>query len=152
MSTLSEQERQRQGNPTRVDIKYKVKDGTPEKRIPFRAGVMANLSGHTKDLPPLYEREFISIDKTNFDDVMKRMNVTLDIDVKDTLSGDDKTFNVELKFEKFADFHPSQLIEQVPRLKALYDKREKLRIAKQLLSKGRASDEATKMIKELGGE
>lgn len=150
MANLSEQERQRQGNPSRVDIGYKVKDGTPVKRIPFRAGVMANLSGDTKDLPPLREREFVTIDKTNFDDVMKRMDVSLDINVQDTLSSEpDKTFNVELKFEKFNDFHPSQLIQQVPRLRALYEKREKLRVAKTLLSKGQAGDEATKMIKEV---
>lgn len=151
--SLSEQERQRLGNPTRVDISYKVLPGTPIKRIPFRAGVMGNLSGHTKELPPLYEREFISIDRKNFDKVMERLNPTLEIDVKDTLSDDDdKQFRVELTFNKFDDFHPTQLIQQIPRLKALYEQREKLSAAKRNMSDPAIADIATEAVKGAAGD
>jgi type VI secretion system protein ImpB len=148
--SLSAQERQRRGNPTRVDISYKVLEGTPVKKIPFRALVMGNLSGHTQDLPPLYEREFISIDRNNFDKVLQEMNPTLELDVKDTLSNDpDARVGVSLKFNKFEDFKPSNLIKQIPRLKELFDRREKLVAARRNLSDPKIAEEATKAIKDL---
>ena len=153
MASLSEQERQRRGNPTRVDISYKVLPGTPVKRIPFRAGVMANLSGHTEDLPPLYEREFVSIDRNNFDKVMERMNPTLDINVKDTMSDDpDGEFKVELAFKKFEDFHPAQLIQQIPRLKKLFERREKMVAAKRSLADPGVQELATDAMKNVNAE
>lgn len=131
---MSEQETSRKRSPTRVDLAYQPLKGTKKVRVPFRAGVMGNFSGHTKDLPPLREREFVKIDKFNFDDVMKGMNVSLDINVPDTMSkNSDDVFKVNLTFEKWKDFHPSEIIKKVPRLRELFELREKLRAAKTAL-------------------
>jgi type VI secretion system protein ImpB len=131
---MSEQDTARKRSPTRVDISYKPLQGTKKVRIPFRAGVMGNFSGHTQDLPPLREREFVTIDKFNFDKVMEGMNVTLDLNVPDTMAADkDDVFKVNLRFKKWKDFHPSEIIKQVPRLLELYQLREKLRAAKTAL-------------------
>lgn len=130
----SEQETARKRSPTRVDLMYQPLKGTKKVRIPFRAGVMGNFSGHTQGLPPLREREFVKIDKFNFDDVMKGMNVSLDLNVRDTISQNkDDVFKVELTFEKWKDFHPSEIIKKVPRLRELFELREKLRAAKTAL-------------------
>ena len=112
---------------------------------------MANLSGHTQDLPELYDREFVSIDRKNFDKVMERMNPTLEMEVDDTFSEGDK-FRVELTFNKFEDFHPSNLIKQIPRLQKLIEEREKLMAAKRNLADPAIAKEATKAVKKVAGE
>jgi type VI secretion system ImpB/VipA family protein len=144
----SEQETARKRSPTRVDIMYTPLKGTKKIRIPFRAGVMGNFSGHTQDLPPLRDREFVMIDKFNFDKVMEGMNVTLDLNVQDTMSGNkDDVFKVNLNFKKWKDFHPSEIIKQVPRLLELYQLREKLRAAKtQLEVDGSIAKDVTDMM------
>ena len=114
---------------------------------------MANLSGHTEDLEPLYKREFTTIDRKTFDTVMKQLNVTLNLDVDDTLSEDPEAkFRVELKFEKFEDFHPTQLIKQVPRLWELYQRRQKLQAAKTMMSDPAVAELATKAVKKASAE
>ncbi len=150
----SEQATNRKRNPERVDINYVVKGGTKKVRIPFRAGVMGNFSGHTEDLPPLMDREFVKIDKFNFDKVMEGMNVSLNLNVQDTTTGNpDDQFNVALQFKKWDDFHPSNLIMQVPRLKTLYEERKKLLAAKTTLEKSpKAEKHFTGMLKELDGD
>ena len=149
---MSEQETARKRNPTRVDLMYTPLKGTKKVRIPFRAGVMGNFSGHTQNLPPLREREFVKIDKFNFDDVMKGMNVSLDLNVQDTMSTNpDDVFKVNLKLEKWKDFHPSEIIKQVPRLKELYDLREKLRAAKTTLEvDGGIAKQVTDLMAAIG--
>lgn len=134
MAKMSEQETARKRSPTRVDLMYTPLKGTKKVRIPFRAGVMGNFSGHTQDLPPLRERQFVKIDKFTFDEVMEGMNVTLDLNVPDTMSSNkDDVFKVNLTFKKWKDFHPSELIKQVPRLLELYQLRQKLMAAKTAL-------------------
>src|SRR4249919_3072608 len=109
---MSEQGTARKRSPTRVDLMYTPLKGTKKVRIPFRAGVMGNFSGHTQGLEPLRDRQFVKIDKFNFDDVMKGMNVSLDLNVQDTMSTNkDDVFKVNLAFEKWKDFHPSEIIK-----------------------------------------
>jgi len=117
---------------------------------------MGNLSGHTEGLPPLFERDFDYIDLNNFDAVMKRINPTLKLDIKDTLSegegegeSSDKILHVELTFQEFGAFHPSQLIRQIPRLWKLYQTREKLLHAKIILANARVAEIATDAMKTL---
>jgi type VI secretion system protein ImpB len=148
MAKRSEQLDSRKRSPTRVDLAYVPLKGTEKVRIPFRAGVIGNFSGHTQDLPALRDREFVKIDKFNFDDVMEGMNVTLDLNVPDTMSQNkDDVFKVNLRFKKWKDFHPSEIIKQVPRLLELYQLREKLRAAKtQLEVDGSIAKDVTDMM------
>jgi type VI secretion system protein ImpB len=148
---MSEQQTARKRSPTRVDLAYTPLKGTKKVRIPFRAGVMGNFSGHTQDLPPLRERQFVKIDKFTFDEVMEGMNVTLDMNVPDTMSSDkDDVFKVNLSFKKWKDFHPSEIIKQVPRLMELYQLRQKLLAAKTALEvDGNIAKEVTNLMKTM---
>src|SRR6058998_334463 len=66
--------------PPRVQITYDVQVGDAiEKRdLPFVVGVLADLSGMPeKPLPPISKRKFVSIDRDNINDVMKKIEPRL---------------------------------------------------------------------------
>ena len=93
-------------------------EGLPVHELPFVVGVMGDFVGDPDpdDPPkPLSERKFIDIDRDKFNDVMARLKPRLELKVPDTISGDkDAEFKVELGFKSLSDFHPDQLVQNVP--------------------------------------
>src|SRR5947209_1673898 len=85
----------------RVHIKYEVHtgDATVEKELPFVVGVLGDFSGNpTTPLKPLKDRNFIQIDRDNFNEVMARMTPGVNLKVENTLKGDGSEMGVQLKF------------------------------------------------------
>ncbi len=114
----------------RVHITYDVEigDAVVKKELPFVMGVMGDFSGNPSTPPkPLSQRKFVSIDRDNFNDVMKNISPELNLRVKNTLQGDDSEMAVRLNFSSMDDFDPGRIVEQVPALKSLLDSRDKLR-------------------------
>lgn len=114
----------------RVHITYDVEigDAVVKKELPFVMGVMGDFSGNPSSPPkPLSQRKFVSIDRDNFNDVMKNISPELNLRVKNTLQGDDSEMAVKLNFSSMDDFDPAKIVEQVPALKSLLDSRDKLR-------------------------
>ena len=114
----------------RVHITYDVEigDAVVKKELPFVMGVMGDFSGNpSTPAKALSQRKFVSIDRDNFDDVMKNISPELNIRVKNTLQGDDSEIAVKLNFQSMGDFEPARIVEQVPALKSLLDSRDKLR-------------------------
>ena len=114
----------------RVHITYDVETegAVVKKELPFVIGVTGDFSGHnTQDLKPLKDRRFVQIDRDNFDDILKRMNPTLDIAVDNTLIDDDSQLKVALNFNALQDFEPAAIVNQVEPLKKLMETRNKLR-------------------------
>lgn len=114
--------------PPRVQITYDVETNGAmvRKELPFVVGVLADLSGHNKDLPPLKDRKFVQIDRDNINDVMKKAAPELNFRVDNTLAEDNSKLPISLKFRELGDFQPAQVAEQVPALKQLLDMRKKL--------------------------
>src|SRR6059058_5105454 len=59
----------------RVQITYDVETGgaMERKHLPFVVGVLADLSGQRKEpLPALKQRQFVEIDRDNFNDVLAK--------------------------------------------------------------------------------
>ena len=115
--------------PPRVQITYDVQVGDAiEKRdIPFVVGVLADLSGMPeKPLPPISKRKFVSIDRDNVNDVMKKIGPRLAFKVPNRLSEDDTKLNVELRFESMDDFQPARIAQQVTPLRKLLELRNSL--------------------------
>lgn len=117
----------------RVHLTYDVETlgAIEQKELPFVVGVMSDLSGKpdpSKPLPKLKDRKFVQIDRDNFDDVLKGIKPRLAYQVDDKLEtdGEEKQMSVEIEFESMEDFHPEQVVEKVPRLKALIEKRRHL--------------------------
>lgn len=134
----------------RVHIKYEVETegGSVEKELPFVAGVMGDYAGNNpgEPLKPLKERKFINIDQDNFDGVMAKQKPGLSYRVQNELSDSDSEMKVELQFNSMDDFNPENVIEQIPALKAIKEKRDQLR---DLLSKADNSDELEKLLEDV---
>ena len=130
MPSESSQTKKSRVRKPRVHIEYKVEtEGSEEvKDLPFVTGVMGDFSGDpTEKLESLRERDFVEIDRDNFDDVMAEMKAGLNLQVKNTMSEDDKLLSVNLAFSKLSDFSPESVARQIPHLKELLDNRNKLR-------------------------
>ena len=115
--------------PPRVQITYDVQVGDAiEKRdLPFVVGVLADLSGMPdKPLPPIAKRKFVSIDRDNVNDVMKKIGPRLAFKVPNRLNEDDTKLNVELRFESMDDFQPAKVVQQITPLRKLLELRNSL--------------------------
>ena len=115
--------------PPRVHITYDVEIGDAiEKRdLPFVVGVMADLSGMPDaPLPPIARRKFVSIDRDNVNDVMRKIGPRLAFKVQNRMSEDDTKLNVELRFQSMDDFAPARIAQQVEPLRKLLELRTSL--------------------------
>ena len=114
----------------RINIVYKpaTGDAQEEVELPLKLLMMGDYLGRPDDRP-VEDRKPINIDKDNFNEVMRKQNLKLDLNVRDRLSEDadaNEEMGVSLKFETLKDFEPEQLVRQVPELKQLLDLREAL--------------------------
>ncbi|PZN33962.1 MAG: type VI secretion system contractile sheath small subunit [Proteobacteria bacterium] len=112
----------------RVQIEYDVEVYGAEKKvqIPFVMGVMADLSGDSKEpLPPIDERKFISFDVDNFDERMKSMKPRVAMSVPNTLTGEGN-LQVDITFESMDDFSPAAVARKVDALNKLLEARSQL--------------------------
>jgi len=127
----SVQKRLEKVRPPRVQLTYDVEigDAVEQKEIPFVTGVLADFTGHRdadKPLPKLKDRKFVNVDMDNFDEVMKGMAPKASYRVKNELNDTGGEFAVNLAFDKFEDFRPESVVQQVEPLRKLLDARTKL--------------------------
>ncbi len=154
----------------RVNIVYKpaTGDAKEEVELPLRMLIMGDFTLR-KDDRSVEDRKPISVDKNNFQEVLKGQKLELKFNVTDKLAekkeGDDEDPQaaVDLKCDSLKDFDPDSIVEQVPELAKLMDLREALKAVKgplgnvpefrkklQELIKDEGSRE--KLLKELGIE
>lgn len=109
----------------RVQITYDVEIGNEqaEKELPLVIGVMGDFT-HASE--PLKERKFISIDKSNFNEIMSSMKPNAEFLVESVLPELNGSLPVALTFRSIDDFSPDQLILQVEPLRKLIALREQL--------------------------
>lgn len=116
--------------PPRVHITYDVETGGAmrKKEVPFVVGVLAPLAGmSTKQAYGLRERQFVDIDRDNFDAVMASLEPAVQISVPNTLSDDGSMLSTSLTFSKFEEFDPVAVLRQVSELNEVYEARSRLR-------------------------
>ncbi|EAL7242506.1 type VI secretion system contractile sheath small subunit, partial [Campylobacter coli] len=92
--------------------------------LPLKLMVMANLKG--KNETPLEEREILQINKINFDQVMRKLDITTSFSVKNTLGTGAEELDVKLNIASMKDFSPDSLAKQIPELNKLLQLREAL--------------------------
>jgi type VI secretion system protein ImpB len=112
----------------RINIKYvpATGDAQAEVELPLKTLVVGDFKGHTEETP-LEERKSISIDKNNFESVMRESNLRLKTAVNNKLDAEEGgELAVELEFNGIADFSPDSIASQVPELKKLIELREAL--------------------------
>jgi type VI secretion system protein ImpB len=133
----------------RVHITYQVETegAMVEKELPFVVGVLGDFSGKpTQPLKPLNKREFIKIDRDNFNEVLARMNPGLEFKAMNTLKGDGSEMSVQLSFESIEDFEPGRVVQNVKPLRELLETRNKLR---DLLSKADRSEDLEALLEQI---
>ncbi|HAA1839749.1 TPA_asm: type VI secretion system contractile sheath small subunit [Campylobacter jejuni] len=110
----------------RINITYKAKTNgqNEDVELPLKLMVMANLKG--KNETPLEEREILQINKINFDQVMRKLNITTSFSVKNTLGTGAEELDVKLNIASMKDFSPDNLAKQIPELNKLLQLREAL--------------------------
>ncbi|WP_434998736.1 type VI secretion system contractile sheath small subunit [Vibrio scophthalmi] len=112
----------------RVNIKYipSTGDSQAEIELPLKTLVVGDFKGHAEETP-LEEREAVSVDKNNFEAVMRESDLKISATVPNKLSDEDNAeLPIELSFKSLADFSPDAVAAQVPELNKLVELREAL--------------------------
>jgi type VI secretion system protein ImpB len=111
----------------RVNIVYKpATDGAEEVELPLKILALGDYTGKPDDRP-VEDRKPINIDKDNFEEVLEKHEVGVDLSVPDKLSGEDGAdLSVSLKFSSMKDFTPEGVLDQVPELQKLMELRNAL--------------------------
>lgn len=112
----------------RINIKYipATGDAQAEVELPLKTLVVGDFKGHAEQTP-LEERATVTVDKNNFEAVMRESELKITTTVKNKLSDDENTdLPVELNFKSLGDFAPDAVATQVPELKKLIELREAL--------------------------
>ncbi|MFY1829237.1 type VI secretion system contractile sheath small subunit [Myxococcus fulvus] len=116
----------------RVNIVYKSETGNAQSEVelPLKVLVVGDYTGRQDDRP-VEERAPINIDKSNFNEVMAKQGLSLDVSVPNKLSNEpDASMSVSLKFQTLADFTPEGIVNQVPELHQLLQLRAALNALK----------------------
>jgi len=100
----------------RINIVYRTKTNNQEAdvELPLKLMVVSNLTGENQT--PLEDREVVSINKINFDQVMKSLDIHTEFSVKNRLNSGSEDLNIDLNFESIQDFNPDNIINQVPEM------------------------------------
>ncbi len=134
----------------RVHITYDVELGgaIEQRELPLIVGILSDFSGNPiNPLPVLKERQFVEIDRDNFNEVLEGYTPRVTLKVDDVLAekGGKKT-NIELLFNTIEDFTPLRLVEMIPATQALYQARIHLR---DFLSKLDGNDELDELLTQV---
>lgn len=116
----------------RVNIVYRpaTGDAKEEVELPLKLLVVGDFT-MKEDERAIEDREPTNIDKDNFDEVLKGMNLDLKLTVPDKLSDDpDKEVAVDLSFNSMKDFNPENIAQNTPELNKLLQLREALNALK----------------------
>lgn len=125
----SVQKRLQKVRPPRVQLTYDVEigDAVEVKEIPFVVGVLGDFAAQSKTPQGrVRDHKFVNIDLDNFDDVMTGMAPRAAYRVKNRLSPEGGEIGVDLEFQKFEDFRPEAVVQQVEPLRKLQEARSKL--------------------------
>ena len=133
----------------RVHITYDVEDGGAKivKDLPFVVGVMGDFSGDSAvPKKSVKERKFIDLKKDKFDQVMARIEPAVKMKIENTIEGNGKEFEVNLKFRSMEDFEPENIVQQVEPLRNLMETRNRLR---DLMAKADGSDDLNGLLEQI---
>jgi len=116
----------------RVNILFKpaTEGATEEKELPLKMLFMGDFTMRPEETP-IEDRKKIRIDKTNFDDVMRSLNLELAMTVPNRLSGKEgEDLPVTIRISGLKNFSPDSVAQQVPELNKLLELRAALQSLK----------------------
>lgn len=113
----------------RINVTFKPATGSAQEDIelPLKLLVLGDFVQRA-DTRKLEDRQAVSIDKNNFDDVIAKQEISVTLSVPDRLrdidSADELPVSIDIRSMK--DFNPANIIEQVPELRKLMELRNAL--------------------------
>lgn len=128
----------------RINIKYvpATGDQVAEKELPLNLVVVGDHKGRTEE-SSIEERQLVSIDKNNFNDVMEKSAINLTFNVPNKLQEEaDNELLVNLDIKNLSSFNPDQIAKQVPEINNLIQLREALTALKNPMGNIKAFREA----------
>ncbi|MBO4295688.1 MAG: type VI secretion system contractile sheath small subunit [Desulfovibrio sp.] len=135
----------------RVNIVYRPATGNAKEEVelPLKLVVLGDFTLRPDDRM-VEDRAPVSIDKDNFNDVMKGQGLGLKFSVPNKLTDEpDAQMAVDLKFESLKDFEPDAIVQKVPELAKMMELREVLKALKGPLAN---VPEFRKKLQELVGD
>ncbi len=138
--------------PPRVQITYDVETGGAQetKELPLVIGVVGEF---TQDGSNLRDRQFIKVDKDNFNDVMSGMAPKLELLVDSALPDQEGKMVVELTINSMDDFTPDNIVAQVEPLRKLLELREQLSdLRNRTASNDRLKEQLIEMLNKQDGK
>jgi type VI secretion system protein ImpB len=121
----------------RVNIVYRpaTGDAKGEVELPLKLLIMGDYTLRHDDRL-LEERQTISVDRDNFDEVMRANDIRLAISVPDRLSGKEgNQLAVSLRFTSMKDFSPERVASQIPIMNKLVELRMACTMIRDLLDR-----------------
>lgn len=112
----------------RINIKYipATGDQQAEVELPLKLLITGDFKGHGKE-SALEDRQPVRIDKDNFNDVLTKAEVTLEMAVPCVLTNDiENDLSINLQFKSINDFGPDAIARQVPEMNKLLELRNAL--------------------------
>lgn len=118
----------------RVNIVYRpaTGDAKSEVELPLKLLIMGDYTLRN-DETPIEEMKPVSIDKDNFNDVLKAQKISLDLTVPNKLddkADQDAVLAVNMNFEHINDFTPDAIVDKVPELRQMIALRDALKALK----------------------
>ena len=111
------------------NIKLDLHTGGVQKKVelPLKLLTVGDFS-NGREQRPLSEREKVDINKNNFNEVLEKHNLNLELQVPNRLTDEttDEELAIRLQFQSMNDFDPASLVQQVPEMKALMELRDAL--------------------------
>ena len=101
-------------------------DQQAEVELPLKLLITGNFKGHGEE-SALEDRQPVRIDKDNFNDVLTKAEVSLEMAVPCVLSNDvENDLSINLQFKSINDFGPDAIARQVPEMNKLLELRNAL--------------------------
>ena len=112
----------------RINIKYvpSTGDQQAEMELPLKILIVGDFKGHVEETL-LEERQSVSVNKINFESVMKESGLSVTTTVANKLTDDESDeLTVNLNFSSMKDFSPDSIATQIPEINKLIELREAL--------------------------
>lgn len=113
----------------RINIKYvpATGDQQAETELPLKLMVVGDFKGREEE-ESIEERQSVSVDKNNFQSVLREAGLELKSSVPNRLEEGEEPGDlaVDLSFKSLDDFSPDAVAKQVPELRKLVELREAL--------------------------
>ncbi len=113
----------------RINVTFKPSsgEGLDELELPLKLMMMGDYTLKVDDRK-IEDRKAININNNNFNEVLEKHNLSLELQVPNRLTDEttDEELALKLQFQSMKDFDPASLVQQVPEMKALMELRDAL--------------------------